>query len=100
MFGDSGKARGESMPHFLTSDEVAATAQVPAFTSFPSAKDSTYESRCPGKSTAVVLTEGRAEYFGKAGPVNKRGEEYAIIKKRYERLLFNALYRHFPHLQG
>jgi len=89
------------LPEFLTSDEAAKDWQVPAFISFPSAKDKTYKERCPGKSVAVIITESRAEYFGKnLGPPNKRGEEYTQIKKRYEQLLKNALFRHFPQLQG
>mmetsp|Transcript_126126 Transcript_126126/g.315208 ORF Transcript_126126/g.315208 Transcript_126126/m.315208 type:complete len:639 (+) Transcript_126126:77-1993(+) len=96
LFGPSARQR----PDFLSSDDAAATAQIPAFISFPSAKDATYKDRCPGKSTAVLITESRAEYFGEAGPVNKRSAEYATIKQRYERVLLNALYRHFPHLKG
>jgi len=89
------------LPAFLTSDEAAAAGQVPAFISFPSAKDSNYNARCPGKSTAVLLTEGRADFFGgrDAGSHQKRGEQYNVIKKRYEKLLLNALFRHFPHLK-
>jgi len=95
-----GPRQGER-PAFLESDEAAAAAQVPAFISFPSAKDSSYASRCPGKSTAVVLTEGHPDYFGKeSGATGKRSEEYEVIKKRYGKVLMNALYRHFPHLQG
>jgi len=64
------------------------------------AKDSLYQERCPGKSTAVVLTESHAEYFGEAGPTGKRGNEYEVIKDRYKELLSRALFRHFPHLKG
>jgi len=97
LFGDS---KRRTRPAFLASDEAAAEAQIPAFISFPSAKDATYAERCPGKSTAVLITESRAEYFGQEiGPSNKRGEEYATIKRRYEQVVLNALYRHFPHLK-
>uniref|UniRef100_A0A7S2VKF8 Amine oxidase domain-containing protein n=1 Tax=Zooxanthella nutricula TaxID=1333877 RepID=A0A7S2VKF8_9DINO len=87
-------------PTFLTDDAAAAEAQLPCFISFPSAKDSAFEARCPGKSTAVLITESRAEYFGDVGPTGKRGEEYNRVKKRYEELLLKAMYRHFPHLEG
>eukprot|EP00929_Paragymnodinium_shiwhaense_P034863 TRINITY_DN1891_c0_g1_i1.p1 TRINITY_DN1891_c0_g1~~TRINITY_DN1891_c0_g1_i1.p1 ORF type:complete len:633 (+),score=153.08 TRINITY_DN1891_c0_g1_i1:61-1959(+) len=97
LFGSEDRTKA---PAFLESDEKAEVAQVPAFISFPSAKDPEYNDRCPGKSAAIVLTEARPEYFGKVGPTNKRGEEYAVIKKRYEKVLLNALYRHFPHLKG
>lgn len=88
------------LPEFLRSDEAADRAQVPAFLSFPSAKDDTYNARCPGKSTAVLLTESHADLFKGPGPHGKRGEEYAAIKKRYEIALKNVVFRHFPHLKG
>jgi all-trans-retinol 13,14-reductase len=94
-----GSAHGEA-PSFLESDAAAAKAQVPAFISFPSAKDSSYQARCPGKSSAVLITEAHADYFGEAGPHTKRGDEYAVVKKRYETVLLNALNRHFPHLRS
>jgi all-trans-retinol 13,14-reductase len=94
-----GSARGE-LPAFLASDEAAKKAQVPCFISFPSAKDTTYEERNPGKSVAVLITESDADFFGKVGPHNKRGEEYATIKKRYEHVLLNSLYHYFPQLKG
>lgn len=94
-----GRTHGEA-PAFLASDAAAAEMQVPAFISFPSAKDSTYRERVPGKSTAVILTEAHANYFSGAGPHAKRGQDYAVIKKRYEMVLLNALYRHFPHLKS
>jgi len=91
--------KGE-VPEFLASDEAASKAQIPGFISFPSAKDSNYDRRCPGKSSAVLLTETHVDYFGEVGPVNKRGREYGVIKKRYEKLLLNLLFRHFPHLES
>lgn len=97
--GELGSTRGE-LPFFLASDEAAKKAQVPCFISFPSAKDTTYEQRNPGKSVAVLLTESDAGFFGKAGPHNKRGEDYATIKQRYEHVLLNSLYHYFPQLKG
>jgi len=88
------------LPDFLASDEAADKAQIPAFISFPSAKDATYNERCPGKSTAVVITEGRASYFGGAGPHSKRGEDYEAVKRRYRTAVLNAVKRHFPRLAG
>ncbi|CAK0892461.1 unnamed protein product [Prorocentrum cordatum] len=94
-----GSARGE-LPFFLASDEAAKRAQVPCFMSFPSAKDTTYKERNPGKSVAVLLTESNADFFGEVGPHNKRGEEYATIKRRYEHVFLNSLYHYFPQLKG
>eukprot|EP00928_Gymnodinium_smaydae_P000355 TRINITY_DN10139_c0_g1_i1.p1 TRINITY_DN10139_c0_g1~~TRINITY_DN10139_c0_g1_i1.p1 ORF type:complete len:655 (-),score=54.89 TRINITY_DN10139_c0_g1_i1:207-2111(-) len=90
----------DAKPDFLSSDKAAADAQLPAFISFPSAKDSSYEERCPGKSTAVIITESQAAYFGNTGSTGNRSEEYSLVKRRYELLLLKALYRHFPRLKG
>jgi len=87
-------------PDFVTSDKAGEDVQLPAFISFPSAKDPLYNDRCPGKSTAVVLTEGRAEYFGEFSGNAKRTDEYKAVKSRYEKLLLKALFRHFPHLES
>ncbi|CAE8590963.1 unnamed protein product, partial [Polarella glacialis] len=88
----------DELPAFLASDEAAREAQLPAFISFPSAKDASYDTRCPGKSCAVVLTDSNASYFGEPGPTSKRGEQYETIKKRYRYAILNALDRHFPGL--
>eukprot|EP00418_Pyrodinium_bahamense_P021155 CAMPEP_0179104762 /NCGR_PEP_ID=MMETSP0796-20121207/48616_1 /TAXON_ID=73915 /ORGANISM="Pyrodinium bahamense, Strain pbaha01" /LENGTH=662 /DNA_ID=CAMNT_0020802721 /DNA_START=88 /DNA_END=2076 /DNA_ORIENTATION=+ len=96
LFGSTRDAK----PNFLMSTSAAAEVQLPAFIAFPSAKDSTYEERCPGKSSAIVIVDSRPQYFGNAGPVNKRGAEYAEVKCVYKELLLKALYRHLPHLEG
>lgn len=91
----------EFRPSFLDSDEAAsAKVDLPCFMSFPSAKDSEYNSRCPGKSTAVLLTESRVEYFGTPGPQGKRGADYEQVKSRFKQPLLNAMFRHFPHLKS
>jgi len=95
-----GPSRGR-LPAFLESDKAAAEATLPMFISFPSAKDPTYSSRCPGKSTAVIITESHGDYFGDSvGPPNKRGEAYEAIKQRYKTAMLNGLLRHFPHLES
>mmetsp|Transcript_65065 Transcript_65065/g.121228 ORF Transcript_65065/g.121228 Transcript_65065/m.121228 type:complete len:588 (-) Transcript_65065:223-1986(-) len=88
------------LPPFLHSDEAASQAEVPCFISFPSAKDPHYAGRCPGKSTAVVLTESRSSYFADAGPSTKRSGEYLKLKARYQNGLLNSFYKHYPHLKG
>merc|ERR1711977_556689 len=65
---------------------------MPCFLSFPSAKDPLYDSRCPGKSTAVVLAESRVEFFGTPGPMGKRGDAYDKVKESYKELLLNAFH--------
>lgn len=88
-------------PCFLDSDEAAsAKIDLPCFMSFPSAKDPLYNNRCPGKATAVLLTESRVEYFGTPGPQGKRGDDYEQVKSRFKQPLLNAMFRHFPHLES
>jgi all-trans-retinol 13,14-reductase len=87
------------MPKFLSTDDDASKAELPCFMSFPSAKDAGYNSRCPGKSTVVVLTESRVEYFGNPGPQGKRGDAYEQVKRRYKEALLNTFYLRFPHLK-
>jgi all-trans-retinol 13,14-reductase len=89
----------DKLPGFLT-DDAATKVDMPCFLSFPSAKDPLYDSRCPGKSTAVVLTESRVEFFGTPGPMGKRGDAYDKVKESYKELLLNAFHRHFPHLKS
>jgi all-trans-retinol 13,14-reductase len=88
------------LPEFLSSQEAAAKVELPAFLSFPSAKDPRYNSRNPGKATAVVLTESRAEFFDNSGPPGKRVEQYEKLKGFYKEALLNAFLRHFPHLKS
>jgi len=88
-----------AMPQFLTSDAAAKDADLPCFTSFPSAKDSKYNARCPGKSTAVMITESRVEYFGEPGPHGKRGADYEQVKARYKEALLSTFLKKFPHLK-
>lgn len=94
-----GASPGER-PAFLTSEAAFKEAQIPVYLSCPSAKDPEYSKRCPGKSSIVMITECRAEYFGDAGPANKRGEEYVEVKRKYQELLLRALYGNFPQLEG
>lgn len=89
----------KQVPKFLESDEAAAEAELPFFLSFPSAKDSGYNSRCPGKSSACILTEGRAEYFGEVGEHGRRGERYEEVKNRYKIALLGTFERYYPHLK-
>lgn len=90
-------AKGK-VPAFLDSEKAASEAELACFISFPSAKEPGYNSRNPGKSTAVVLTESRIEHF-KPGPVSKRGAHYDDLKAKYKVALVNAFLRHFPHLK-
>lgn len=78
-------------------------APVPMFCGFPSAKDSTFKDRYPGKSTAVLLTLGMYEWFAKWEHTEwgKRGKEYEEWKKTLEsRILNEGLYTMWPQTKG
>jgi all-trans-retinol 13,14-reductase len=73
-----------------------------AFISFSSAKDPTWPSRHPGRSTGQVITYGRAEWFRKWSGTcwNKRGQEYEGLKERISKELLEVLYENPPQLGG
>ena len=79
------------------------TAKIPMFIGFPCAKDSTWNTRYPGKSNAVILTMSQFKDFEKWKDkrLDHRGEEYEEIKKKYaERILNEGLYHYYPQTRG
>ena len=83
------------------------------FMGFPSVKDPSFASRCPGKSTCEIISTAHSEWFeaflsekvtGTRGNPNQSGkrtsEDYALIKKGLEEKLLRALYRHYPKTRG
>ena len=78
-------------------------APIPMFIGFPCAKDSTWETRYPGKSTAVILTMSKFDQFKKweNKKLKHRGEEYKKIKDQYaKRILEEGLYHYYPQTKG
>lgn len=78
-------------------------APVPLFCGFPSAKDPTFAERFPGKSTAVLLSIGRHEWFSKweGTKWGKRGDDYLAFKGMLERrILEEGLYHMWPQTRG
>jgi len=76
---------------------------IPYFMSFPSAKDSTWSQRHPGKSTAIVLIMADQSWFEEWNDTKQghRGEEYEAKKTQFkDRILNDALLKRFPHLEG
>lgn len=73
------------------------------FVGFPSAKDPTWDTRYPGVSTCVVITEGRREWFHGADwklESGHRSEAYVALKKHIgDRLVANLLAM-YPALEG
>ena len=78
-------------------------APIPMFIGFPCAKDSTWKTRHPGKSNAVILTMAKYENFEKweNDKPGKRAPEYQAMKKRYAtRILEEGLHHYYPKTRG
>ena len=78
-------------------------APIPLFIGFPCAKDSTWETRFPGKSNAVILTAAKYEWFEEWGDkkMKKRGKDYEELKAKFEkRILEEGLYKYYPQTRG
>ncbi|OWF41588.1 putative all-trans-retinol 13,14-reductase [Mizuhopecten yessoensis] len=83
--------------------EDAAVSEVPLmFVSFPSAKDPTWAKRFPNKSTCLIITVGRYEWFARwdADKVKHRSDEYEGLKNRMGRQMWNQLTLICPKLEG
>ena len=72
------------------------------YISFPSAKDPSWESRYPGKSTIEMITLSHYDWFSKWEKTDwkKRGEDYNSLKEEVSQRLLNVLFKKFPHLKG
>jgi len=106
------KLRGSNIWHWPNQDydkmlndyyKDPLNAPMPMFIGFPCAKDSTWETRYPGKSTAVILTMSKFDEFKKweNTKLKKRGEEYKNIKDQYaKRIIEEGLYYYYPQTKG
>ncbi|XP_014674280.1 PREDICTED: putative all-trans-retinol 13,14-reductase isoform X2 [Priapulus caudatus] len=102
-FPDSSDIDGELEKYLKLSQDEAAESPIPLlFLSFPSAKDSTYNERHPGKSTATLITLCNYEWFAQwdAERVKNRGDDYDTIKMAMGQHLLRRLYELYPHLEG
>ncbi len=72
------------------------------FISFSSAKDPTWTTRHPARSTGEVIAYCRPEWFRDwAGTQwNERGDGYMEFKERISKELLDTLYRHVPQIDG
>ncbi|CAH1237999.1 RETSAT [Branchiostoma lanceolatum] len=88
---------------FMAKDrESAGDDVVPLmFLSFPSAKDSTWKSRYPGKSTCVIITFTPYEWWEqwKDKRVMKRGEEYEGLKDALAQQMWKQTCQLYPQLK-
>ena len=106
------KLRGSNIWHWPNQDydkmlhdyyKDPLNAPMPMFIGFPCAKDSTWETRYPGKSTAVILTMSKFDEFKKweNTKLKKRGEEYKNIKDKYaKRIIEEGIYYYYPQTKG
>ena len=72
------------------------------FAGFPSAKDPSFRKKHPNKTTCVLITEAKAEWFNEftGSETNKRPTAYDEFKKKFEKKFVDAIFSHFPQLQG
>jgi len=72
------------------------------YISFPSAKDPSWDSRYPGKSTIDVITLLPYESFVKWEGTSwkKRGESYDMLKETISKRLLEQLFIQLPHLRS
>lgn len=82
--------------------EQDARAPMPLiYISFPSAKDPSWDSRYPGKSTVEIVAPTHHEWFNRwAGSQwQKRGEDYEAFKAELTERLLETLYQQMPQLR-
>ena len=82
--------------------EEAERSPVPLlFISFPSAKDPTYNTRYPGKSTCAIVTVTPYEWFEqwKDERVMKRSEDYQALKMALGKQMWQQVCELFPQLE-
>ena len=70
------------------------------YASFPSAKDPTFEERCPGRATIELITLASFDEFKPwlHTAWRERGDEYEALKERYAQRMLTRLDEHLPGL--
>ncbi|KFQ49421.1 Putative all-trans-retinol 13,14-reductase, partial [Nestor notabilis] len=92
----------EIMNRYLSASREEAAKSIPlAFVSCPSAKDPTWETRHPGKSTLVVVSFARYEWFEewKDKQVHKRGDDYEELKQAFVDTIMQAVFKLYPRIE-
>ncbi|CAG5133385.1 unnamed protein product [Candidula unifasciata] len=86
----------------VKAEEVEDTNIPFSFIAFPSAKDPEYETKFPGKSSALVITLANWEWFKewKDEKVRHRGDRYEGIKDALGRQMWQQCVDLFPQLEG
>ncbi|XP_063997247.1 all-trans-retinol 13,14-reductase isoform X2 [Pogoniulus pusillus] len=88
---------------YLASSREEAAKRIPLlFVTCPSAKDPTWEQRYPGKSTLVMITFTKYEWFEewKDKQVHKRGEDYEELKKTFVDSVLSIVFKLYPRIEG
>jgi all-trans-retinol 13,14-reductase len=74
------------------------------FIGFPSAKDTTWSERHPGKSCAVILASAKHEWFDKWNNIDKKDRkkdtEYQELKDTFRNRMLQELFKYYPQLQN
>jgi all-trans-retinol 13,14-reductase len=72
------------------------------YISFPSAKDTSFQQRYPGRATIEVITMAATEWFEPWADTRwrHRGPEYETLKARFAERLLEQLYIHVPGVRG
>lgn len=72
------------------------------YVSFPSAKDPSFQSRYPGRSTIEIVAPASFDAWEKwkGTTWGKRGEDYEEFREYFAERMLEALYKQMPHLRG
>lgn len=72
------------------------------YISFPSAKDPSFSSRYPGRSTIEIVAPVPAGEFDPwyDKPWGKRGDDYEALKEAYAQRMLDVLYEKVPQIKG
>ncbi|NXK28804.1 RETST reductase, partial [Arenaria interpres] len=92
----------EIMNRYLASSREEAAKNIPLlFVTCPSAKDPTWETRHPGKSTLAIVTFAKYEWFEewKDKQVNKRGDDYEELKKTFVDAIMQTVFKLYPRIE-
>ncbi|NWU93705.1 RETST reductase, partial [Upupa epops] len=92
----------EMVSRYLASSREEAAKKIPLlFVTCPSAKDPTWESRHPGKSTMAIVTFAKYEWFEewKDKQVHKRGDEYEELKQTFVDSIMQTVFKLYPRVE-
>ncbi|NXT41902.1 RETST reductase, partial [Pelecanoides urinatrix] len=98
----SGNDLDEIMNRYLASSREEAAKNIPfLFITCPSAKDPTWETRHPGKSTLAIVTFAKYEWFEewKDKQVKKRGDDYEELKMTFVDSIMEAVFKLYPRIK-